>query len=234
LLSVIYRLPSGPALDRAELLRSFFVRVTFGSTAILEGYGAETEMPIATLVERTIVPRMAFSFSGKGARKYGANDSKVLPFQHVHSTASRSAWAAAALSISRYYGLRTVGELGLTQDGIEDRVQHLTPRARVASQGDLFDLALKAVGHANGKPVAAAPDPAKVLAELNAGRPVAVRIEWSSGLPHYVVIYGYRVREGLLEYVVDDPIHGVLSVSDWSLMHSYLCDGRWTRSYMTR
>lgn len=191
-------------------------------------------MPIATLVERTIVPRMAFSFSGKDARKIGVNDSKVLPFQHVQSTRSRSAWAAAALGISRYYGLRTDGDLGLSQAGIEERVQHLAPRARGASQGDLFDLALKSVGHSNGKPIGVEPDPSRVLAELKAGRPVAVRIQWSSGAPHYVVIYGYRVREGLLEYVVDDPLHGVLSVSDWSLMHSYLCDGNWTRSYMTR
>jgi len=191
-------------------------------------------MPIATLVEHTIVPRMTFSFSGKGARAIGSNESRTLPFKHVQSPDYRSAWIGAALGIARYYAAASDRDPILDEKEIEARMKYLDPRKRASSRGDSLEMALRASGHLRRCPLLGPADSNTILAELRDGRPVGVRIAWSSGLPHYVVIYGYRFQDGRVEYIVDDPLHGVIAISDWSLAHSYLCDGRWTHYYLTK
>jgi len=191
-------------------------------------------MPIANLVEHTIVPRMAMSFAGNAASGHKATEGRFLPLPLVQASSPESVWVSVALSIERYYSGSIADIHGMTAEDIEERVKYMAPRSRAAGKGDPLQLALQALGHLQSTPSGHPADFLTVQSELSEGRPVATRISWSNGLPHYVAIFGFRIRGGRREYMIADPLHGVLSVSDWSLTHSYLCDGVWTEFFLTR
>lgn len=76
----------------------------------------------------------------------------------------------------------------------------------------------------------------KVVAELDAGRPVGVRIAWrNSTLGHFLTIVGYVFDDkGGRKYVVYDPAPpGVIEyLSPYYLAKNYKSQGIWSHSYI--
>jgi hypothetical protein len=68
--------------------------------------------------------------------------------------------------------------------------------------------------------------------EIQAGRPVCVRIGWSGGGGHFVVIEGYRYD--LEQVAIDDPWHGASDVPVNTFRTAYQGSGSWTHTYRTK
>ena len=71
--------------------------------------------------------------------------------------------------------------------------------------------------------------------EVNAGRPVGVRIGWSGGGGHFVVVDGYSdpgTGPGFLN--VEDPFYGKSRIPYSAFRNSYQGSGAWTHTYYTR
>jgi hypothetical protein len=75
-----------------------------------------------------------------------------------------------------------------------------------------------------------------VKKELNAGRPVCIRVQWYlSGKGHFLAIHGWTVAaDGTEMYEVDDPIYSQRAISHADLVKRYLGRGEWTHTYFVR
>lgn len=74
---------------------------------------------------------------------------------------------------------------------------------------------------------------ADIRKEIDAGRPLAWRIQWPDGTGHFAVIEGYQASGGQL-VAVEDPWTGSVDVPLESLVSGrYRGNGRWTHSYFT-
>jgi hypothetical protein len=75
-----------------------------------------------------------------------------------------------------------------------------------------------------------------VMAELDAGRPVGVRIGWrNTTLGHFLTIVGYVFDDkGGRKYVVYDPAPpgAIEYLSHYYLANNYKSQGTWTDSYL--
>jgi hypothetical protein len=69
--------------------------------------------------------------------------------------------------------------------------------------------------------------------EVDAGRPVGVRVSWSGGGAHFLAIIGYL--EDVQNYVaVDDPIYGKSDARYDTMKSGYHGTGTWTDTYYTK
>jgi hypothetical protein len=72
----------------------------------------------------------------------------------------------------------------------------------------------------------------RVIAEIDANRPVGVRIGWSGGGGHFIAIAGYSTNGA--EFVdVEDPWYAASTVNWNVLLHAYKGNGTWTDTYLT-
>ena len=69
-------------------------------------------------------------------------------------------------------------------------------------------------------------------AEIRAGRPLAVRIAWSGGGGHFIVIEGCQ-RDGN-RVALDDPWYGASELPVNSFRSAYQGNGSWTHYYRTK
>jgi len=70
-----------------------------------------------------------------------------------------------------------------------------------------------------------------LVAQINAWRPLGIRVAWSGGGAHFIVASGYE--QGSL-VVIDDPIYGTSVVAYNTLKGTYQGSGNWTHSYFTK
>jgi hypothetical protein len=71
--------------------------------------------------------------------------------------------------------------------------------------------------------------------EVDANRPMAVRIQWNGGGGHFVVVSGYETTpEGDTILTVNDPWAGVSRIPHQTLSSSYRGMGSWSHSYFTQ
>jgi hypothetical protein len=71
--------------------------------------------------------------------------------------------------------------------------------------------------------------------ELNAGRPLGVRIGWQGGGGHFVVLAGYSdpgTGPGFLN--IEDPFYGKSRMPYSAFRNAYQGSGEWTHTYYTR
>lgn len=146
-------------------------------------------------------------------------------------------WAAVACAVKTFFSPAA----GATQCGIAQPV--LLTEAQISSAvsccanakqcnkpAELQD-ALKAVNNLQQMDTGFL-SPADVETELNDGRPVGVRIQWSDGGGHFILIDGYReFSSGAVQVHVSDPYYGPSYVLHSDLVNDYLGDGVWTHTY---
>jgi hypothetical protein len=71
-----------------------------------------------------------------------------------------------------------------------------------------------------------------VFGEIDARRPVGLRIGWRGGGGHFIAIEGYRGDGNAV--AVEDPWYGTSDVEAATLRTAYQGAGTWTHVYYTR
>ncbi|HWA83926.1 MAG TPA: papain-like cysteine protease family protein [Fimbriimonadaceae bacterium] len=72
-----------------------------------------------------------------------------------------------------------------------------------------------------------------VKTRIGSGHPVAVRIGWSGGGGHFVVIGGY-IDDANQTLLIRDPWYGDNSISYTDFLTKYQGTGSWTHTYFTK
>jgi len=148
-------------------------------------------------------------------------------------------WAAVAATVSDYFspGGRT------TQCRVAGRTLRLSNCCNPGNDCDrtaFLQRALAEVGPApDGHLRATAEGPIGfdlIEDEINAKRPVGVRIGWFNGGGHFVLICGYSVSPlGTPYVVVEDPWYAPMNPIPFvDFRDNYLGAGRWTGSFLLR
>ena len=74
-----------------------------------------------------------------------------------------------------------------------------------------------------------------VTTEIDAGRPIGVRIQWSDGGGHFILIDGYReFSSGVPQVHVADPYYGPSYLFYSDLVNAYQDNGIWTDTYFVQ
>jgi hypothetical protein len=163
-----------------------------------------------------------------------------MPYQLAFGMQSQQqtnwCWAAVSVSIAGYYG--TVGPSGGPWQQCEVANSQLGQTACCANGATpqcnmpwYLDQALTAVGHLAGPPTAGSSPYSDVQQEINANRPVAVRIGWAGGGGHFVVLSGYDDNAGNQFLDVEDPWYGPSLVDYSAFATAYQGSGTWTHTY---
>ena len=142
-------------------------------------------------------------------------------------------WDASSLSIHAYYdpdSTWTQCAFAGRKIGRSDCCTH--PGSDVCNQPNYPDEALTLLGNFAG--LAGALAMPAVKTEIDAGRPVSVRIGWSEGGGHNPVIVGYRSDSGGDWVAVADPWYGPSDVRLATFSTAYQGSGSWTDTYRTR
>jgi hypothetical protein len=71
-----------------------------------------------------------------------------------------------------------------------------------------------------------------VRTEIDGGRPLGVRIGWSGGGGHFVIVEGYKPCPEQ-RVAIDDPWYGASDLTYNAFVSSYQGTGSWTHSYTT-
>jgi Papain-like cysteine protease AvrRpt2 len=156
-----------------------------------------------------------------------------LNFQMQHQQQTNWCWAAVSTSVALYYDPTSAWTQCTVANGELGRSDCCGAGGSTSCNvyGTL-NTALTRVGHLDHMDVAVASFQA-VDDEIDAGRPLGIRVAWSGGGAHFLVVIGYF--EGDTNYVaVDDPIYGKSDLTYATLETAYQGSGAWTHSYYTR
>lgn len=128
----------------------------------------------------------------------------------------KACWAAVAVTVATHYG-----DMSWTQAKVADALAvGLDEVARV-------DHALAVVGCLRDVSRGSA-DLDAIATEIDAGRPLCAVLEWDDGGVHFVLIYGYEVREGRTLALLGDPRIGCTYHLLRDFPRNYGRGGRWT------
>ena len=187
------------------------------ATSIIEA----TREPLGPLPRRAVVA--AKEQSGR------------LAFRMQHQQHTNWCWAAVATSVAVFYNPKTKW----TQCGVVNRKLGMRSccgkHGRKCNKIGHLQESLKLVGHGERPfPYIQGKVPfGRARAEIDAGRPVAVRTQWrGSEIGHVLAIVGYH--SGLEMLAVDDPTYGRSHVHYRVFCRDYRGSGKWTRSYYTK
>ncbi len=155
-----------------------------------------------------------------------------LSFTMQHQQQTQWCWAAVSTSVSHFYNPASTStqcdvvnaELGQTtccHDG----------STSACNQPWYLDAALTRTGNLKSWAGGSVPF-STVDHEIDALRPLGVRIGWSGGGGHFVILAGYL--EGATNYIgVEDPWYGSSDVAYDTFLTSYQGTGSWTHTYYT-
>lgn len=159
---------------------------------------------------------------------------RKLPFTLDDQTQTNWCWSATSVSVSRFYwsaSTWTQCKLASAELGRTDCCNSPVPSAcNVAWYLDKALTRTKNLASFLGRVLTWA----EIQAEIDAGRPIGVRVGWSGGGGHFLAIFGYGRQSGQDVVDVDDPIYGVSRISVDTLRNAYQGSGSWTHSYLTR
>lgn len=157
-----------------------------------------------------------------------------LNFTMQHQQQNNWCWAAVSTSVALYFDPTTTWTQCTVANGELSRSDCCTTGASTSCNvyGSLAS-SLTRVGHLDHWNASAASFQA-VDDEIDAHRPLGVRVAWSGGGAHFLAVVGYL--EGAVDYVaVDDPIYGKTDLAYDTLKTAYQSVGdSWTHSYYTR
>jgi polyglycine hydrolase-like protein/papain like cysteine protease AvrRpt2 len=140
-------------------------------------------------------------------------------------------WAAATVSVARYYDANsawTQGQMVHAQAGRTGCSQ--LGNSKACNQTGVLDDALSRCGHLSAV-VAEKASIQTLISQLSINDPVGIRIGWRGGGGHFILACGAELPGIVL---IDDPIHGRSAVNYDSLANDYRGSGSWTHSYYTK
>jgi Papain-like cysteine protease AvrRpt2 len=158
-----------------------------------------------------------------------------LSFTMQHQLQTNWCWAAVSTSVSHYYdSSSTWTQCAVANAELGQTTCCANGGSSACNQSWYLDKALARTG--NFVSWSGPADFSSVDTEIDAGRPVGVRIGWSGGGGHFVVIAGYD--EALLartDYVaIADPWYGSSDVAWDTFKTSYQGSGTWTHTFYTK
>jgi hypothetical protein len=159
---------------------------------------------------------------------------RSLAFTMHPQEQSNWCWAAVGVSVARFFNSSTIWQeqCDLTS---QELVQVCCPTGTNPTGCNVpwyLDQALIRVGHYNPYQSRAA-SLNEIRAEIDSNRPLGVRIAWSSGGGHFVVVSGYSTSPVGDMVTIEDPVYGqsILLLSTFTT--AYQGSGSWTHSYWT-
>jgi Papain-like cysteine protease AvrRpt2 len=176
------------------------------------------------VLERTRVPLAV-------ARRRAPPVWERLRFDMQHQEQDQWCWAAVSTSIANHYA----GAARWTQcrvAGAELGLATCCEHGAACNRSWYLDRALRRTNTLDRVKNSPPSDMRAVRSEIHGQRPLGVRIGWSGGGGHFVVVEGYR--QDLGAFAVEDPWYGTSDVSAEALRFRYQGSGRWTHSYYTR
>ena len=143
-------------------------------------------------------------------------------------------WAATGASVALFYKPAS----GWTQCGVANGELGRSDCCGAGASGPCnvygyLDQALTVVGHFDHW-VGGVATTAQIENEVTFARPLGIRVAWSGGGAHFLVIKG-QYSAGGIDYVsVDDPIYGRSDVNFATLQTAYKGSGTWIHTYYTK
>jgi hypothetical protein len=155
---------------------------------------------------------------------------KSLHFTIQHQRQTQWCWAAVTASVAAYYQQPNWTQCRVVTLVLGQGYCCLVGVGSSAScnQPWYLDRALDRVGNL-GSVTSAPLQLQQVLSEMDADRPVGVRIGWAGGGGHFVAIGGYS--QNVMD--VCDPWFGPSTIDYITFRTRYQGMGRWTHSYRT-
>jgi hypothetical protein len=156
-----------------------------------------------------------------------------LNFQMQAQQQTNWCWAAVSTSVALFYDPSSTW----TQCQVANGELGRTDCCGAGASGPCnvygtLDTSLTRVGHFDHIASGAASFQS-VDDEIDAGRPMGLRVAWSGGGAHFLAIIGYL--EDAPNYVaVDDPIYGKSDLTYDTLKTNYQGSGSWTHTYYTK
>jgi len=156
-----------------------------------------------------------------------------LAFTMQHQQQDNWCWAAAATSIAHYYDASS----SLTQCAVANAQLGRADCCGSGAGGPCnvpsgLPGPIQIAGHFDHSTVGVA-TVADTRTEIDHGRPLGIRIGWSGGGGHFIVITGYHLSGGQFLHV-DDPWYGPSDVSYSTLEFAYQGSGSWTHCAYTK
>jgi hypothetical protein len=159
---------------------------------------------------------------------------RFLPVQLQRQAQSNWCWASIAASLGRYYGTRRVEQHDVASALLGEDCSAFSSDPALALRCNvcaMLDDALRWVGcFSHWSP--GRPSFARIRVEIEAGRPLALSVNWHHGGSHFLLVTGYcRDTE---ELQVDDPLHGTTLQRYADFPQNYrTVGGVWRGTYWT-
>jgi len=166
----------------------------------------------------------------------GTRTSNILSFIMDFQTQTNWCWAAVSKSVASFFdSTSNWTQCSVANAALKSKLGAISccknPVNRKCNIPWYLGRALAVVG-AFVRRVNNAESFSTVKSEISSGRPLCVRVGWSSGGGHFLSIIGWvKTRSGEKFYEVTDPIYGRQTVKVAKFKTSYRGTGRWTHSY---
>ena len=156
-----------------------------------------------------------------------------MPFLMEKQKQSEWCWAAVALSIERYFSPYSMwGQCGIAAEVLKDpkACENLQGTNEPAPLEAALDL-VRRLNETRKGPL----NFADMRKELDAGKPVCVRIKWTGDGAHFVVLTGYKVSPAGLRMVdVADPLYPDSTRAFDDFPSAYQGGGEWTDTFLVK
>lgn len=161
---------------------------------------------------------------------------RTLAFTMQTQTQTQWCWSAVSVSVDHFYNSSsTWTQCSMANAELGQTTCCANGSSSACNKPWYLDRALTRVGRlgafSNG-----VKSFADVTTEIGASHPLGVRIGWSGGGGHFVVISGWSSVTGTSQQFVEvrDPIYGSSTYSYATFQTAYQTSGSWTHSYTTR
>ncbi len=194
-------------------------------------------MPIPGFLKRSSRPASVASPAPQPRRGTvplgGGGSSKLVGFSVPTQTGTYWCWSAVGVGVAAFYQSGNWTQCRLVGD-VLGRNCCASPIPNGCDVCNSLDASLQTVGHYRKRSDQVETFPV-VQAELNAQRPMGIRIKWAGGGAHFFALYGWYVDSNGTEFVeVADPLYGSGPETYARVVSRYRGPGNtWTHSYFT-
>jgi hypothetical protein len=156
-----------------------------------------------------------------------------LEFNMRHQKLREWCWASTSVSVDAFFNEKS----DWTECKMAEKELNLSccDAAQQCNIVHPLDPPLTRVGRLRG---AIVPKPLtfdEITKEIDAERPICVRVQWSSGGGHFAVIVGYEQTEAGVQRVdIADPFYGDSRQTYDGFVSKYQGEGTWTHTFLTK
>jgi hypothetical protein len=141
-------------------------------------------------------------------------------------------WAAVSASVSRFYAAAsTWTQCAIVNQELKQTACCTEGSSSACNQPYVLENALTLVQHLM-RDFAGPLTFAEIVAEIDAGRPVGLCIDWKGGGGHFVTVAGYDRNGEMIQ--VKDPLFGNSQVPLATFPAGYQGGGTWSWTYLTK